>query len=132
MTIANTYLKNVVFLDGNDLKYNNVDLYELLGISDALVTDYSSVAIDYMLTDKPIGYTLDDFEGYELARGWSFDNVKDFMPGHHIYTLDELKTFIEDISNGRDIYRSWRHDVMKEAHTYTDGFSERIVEYFGI
>lgn len=125
-------LSNIVLLSDDNLRELNVEFYELMGKTDALLTDYSSAAIDYMLTDKPIGYTLDDFEGYEQSRGWSFDNVKDFMPGHHIYDMTDLKTYIKDVADGLDPYADWRHRVSNEAHTYTDSFSKRILDYFGI
>ena len=125
-------LSNIVFLSDRQLKERDADLYELMGQTDALLTDYSSVAIDYMLLDKPIGYTLDDFDQYEDARGWSFDNVKEYMPGHHIYTQDDLYQFIRDISAGSDPYRSRRAEIIDDVQTYKDGFSKRILEYFGI
>lgn len=125
-------LSNIVFLSDRQLKERDADLYELMGQTDALLTDYSSVAIDYMLLDKPIGYTLDDFDQYEDARGWSFDNVKEYMPGHHIYTQDDLYQFIRDISAGCDPYRSRRAEIIDDVQTYKDGFSKRILEYFGI
>jgi len=125
-------IKNIVFVSDNDLRQADADLYELIGCTDALLTDYSSVAIDYMLLDKPIGYTLDDFDEYENARGWSFDKVKEFMPGHHINNLDELKVFVSDISEGKDPHDAWRRKVRSEAHTYTGDFSKRILDYFGI
>ena len=125
-------LSNMVLLNDDMLREQGVELYELLGKSDALLTDYSSVAIDYMLTDKPIGYTLDDFEGYEQARGWSFDNVKEYMPGHHIYDLEGMKSFIDDVATGLDPHAEWRSEIKNEVHTYKDGFSHRIIEFFGI
>ena len=85
-----------------------------------------------MLLDKPIGFTLDDFDNYEDARGWSFDNVKDYMPGHHIYCMEDMKHFIKDVSEGNDTYRDWRAKIRPEMQTYDDGFSKRILDYFGI
>jgi CDP-glycerol glycerophosphotransferase (TagB/SpsB family) len=85
---------NILSINDHYLKEEDADLYEMLAHSDALLTDYSSVAIDYMLLDKPIGYTLDDYDKYEAKRGFSFDNVKDFMPGHHIYTVEDMKKYI--------------------------------------
>ena len=131
-TISPEELSNIVFINDKTLKENGADLYELIGQTDALLTDYSSVAIDYMLLDRPIGYTLDDYDQYEEMRGWSFDNVKEYMPGHHIYTLDDLFAFINDIAAGKDLYKEKRDSVIDEVHTYRDGFSKRILDYFGI
>ena len=125
-------LTNIVFIDDALLRERQSDLYEFIGQADALLTDYSSVAIDYMLLDRPIGYTLDDFDRYEDARGWSFDNVKEYMPGHHIYTEEDLHKFVEDIAEDRDPYKDKRAEILDDVQSYRGGFSERILDYFGI
>ena len=125
-------LENIQLIDDEYLVKMDADFYELMSNTDALLTDYSSVAIDYLLLDKPIGYTLDDFEQYEKARGWSFENVKDYMPGHHIYTISGIKEFIGDVAVGRDPHRDWRNKIKPEVQTYEEGFSKRILDYFGI
>jgi CDP-glycerol glycerophosphotransferase (TagB/SpsB family) len=130
--ISSSECKNFVCIDEDYLRENNADFYEFMGATDALITDYSSVAIDYMLLDRPIGYTLDDFNQYEDARGWSFDNVLDYMPGHHIYSIDDIEVFITDTADGRDPYRGRREEILPEIQTYTEGYSKRILEYFGI
>ena len=125
-------LSNILLFDGREYRNLGIDLYELLHDTDAMITDYSSAAIDYMLLDKAIGFTLDDYDMYKDARGWSFDNVKDYMPGHHISDMDGLKDFIKDVSEGKDPHREWRKRITPEVHTYTDDFSSRILEYFDI
>lgn len=125
-------LENIKFLTDHELLAEGVDLYELIGATDAMISDYSSASIDYMLIDKPIGYTLDDFDKYEEVRGWAFDNIKDYMPGHHMYNIDDMKGFIEDVAAGKDPHKEWRAKVTDEMHTYRDGFSKRILDYFGI
>ncbi len=47
-----------------------LQLYEFIHCADALVSDYSSVAIDYLLLDRPLGFTLDDYKEYTQSRGW--------------------------------------------------------------
>ena len=41
----------------------------LLEFSDALITDYSSISFDYLLTNKPIIYNFFDIEEYKEYRG---------------------------------------------------------------
>ncbi|MBQ6150490.1 MAG: CDP-glycerol glycerophosphotransferase family protein [Mogibacterium sp.] len=125
-------LTNILFIDEDYLRDNDADLYEFMGRTDALITDYSSVAIDYLLVNKPLGYTLDDYDRYEEGRGFSFENVKEYMPGHHIYDIEGLKQFAQDIAEGKDPHAEWRARVRPEMQTYTDGFSKRILEYFNI
>ena len=91
-------LTNIRFIDDTYLSSQNILLYTLIGTADALITDYSSVAVDYMLLDRPIGFTLDDYEEYKRLRGFVFDNVLDYMPGYHIYTLSQLIIMLQDIA----------------------------------
>ena len=75
-------LTNIVYLENQDLEDNGLQLYEFINCSDALVSDYSSVAIDYLLLDRPLGFTLDDYEAYTESRGWVFDD-----PQENIFTM---------------------------------------------
>ena len=124
----NLNLSNIIFISNNDLVKENVELYSLLSYSDGLITDYSSVAIDYMLLDKPIAFSLDDFEKYKNSRGFVFEDPLKYMPGHHVYNFDDLKQFIVDISNNKDVYKEDRHNIMNEVHNPCDNYCKRIVD----
>ena len=67
-------LTNIVYLENQDLEDNGLQLYEFINCSDALISDYSSVAIDYLLLNRPIGFTLDDYDAYTESRGWVFED----------------------------------------------------------
>ena len=54
----NIYFTNILFWNNDDLEKEQIQLYEILPLTDALITDYSSVGVDYLLLDKPIGFTL--------------------------------------------------------------------------
>lgn len=56
--IAKLNLSNIIYLEDKDLQKNGIQLYELVGQTDALITDYSSIMFDYLLIDKPIAYFL--------------------------------------------------------------------------
>lgn len=49
------------------------DVYPLLREVDALVTDYSSVAFDFLSRDRPIVYYPYDHDRYRARRGFYFD-----------------------------------------------------------
>ena len=125
-------LTNIIHLDNPALRKENVNLYELLAQTDALLTDYSSVAVDYLLLDKPIGYILSDYDEYDRARGWCYDNVKEYMPGHHIYDKAGLEEYIADIASGRDGFTAARTRVRSELQTESESYCRDILDYFGI
>ena len=113
----------------SELKQKNIDLYNLLKDTDALITDYSSVSFDYMLLDKPIAYALDDMDDYKI--GFAMDNPLDYMPGHHLRTYDDLLAFFNDIDN--DKYKEERNKLCDFIHKYRDGNNaERLLKMIGI
>lgn len=126
----NLRLTSIHFIENDTLEEFGVQLYEVLGRTDGLITDYSSVAFDYLLLDRPIAFTLHDFEEYGNTRGFVFAEPRDYMPGHHVYSFKELCDFISDVSVGKDEYREKRETVRSQAHTSTSNYCETIARYF--
>lgn len=104
----------------DELRDNGITLYEMLGSMDALITDYSSVYFDYLLLNRPIGFTIEDMEEYEGNRGFALSNPKEFMPGPQIRTLIELQSFLTALVDGVDDYYYSRKRVNDLANYYQD------------
>jgi len=122
---------NVKVLTNKKLIEKGIELYELLSQSDALITDYSSVYIDYLLTDKPIGFTIDDLKDYDANLGFLVDNPLEYMPGPKIETVEDIMEFICNIAAEKDDYQKQRQNIRGLFHKYDDNnSSERILEYF--
>lgn len=132
MPIDKGCIRNILFIENEQLEQCEIQLYELLNNVDALITDYSSVAIDFLLTSKPIGFTLDDYEQYKDSRGFVFEDPLQYMPGMHMVEKNQLYEFIQDVSIGKDEYREERAKVLQETHNVTDNYCKRILEYFDI
>ncbi|MFF4187812.1 CDP-glycerol glycerophosphotransferase family protein [Streptomyces sp. NPDC001691] len=100
---------------------------ELCLVSDALVTDYSSLMFDYANLDRPIVILDDDREAYEAARGTYFD-LRGCPPGAVARTEDEL---IDIFTTGH--WRGSRSAQLRAAFRarfcpYDDGYAaERVV-----
>ena len=120
--------QNVKRISNEDFEKNEVQLYEFLALTDGLISDYSSVAVDYLLLDKPIGFALDDYEAYKECRGFVFENPLEYMPGHHMYSINDLKNFLSDIGSGQDIYKAQREKVKKVALVQKTNYSKAIVD----
>ena len=83
--------------------------------------------------DRPIGFTMDDYEEYERTRGFFFENFKEYMPGHHMYSYDDLTSFICDLVDERDPYEDKRQEVLPVFWKYADGHNcERLAQSIGI
>ncbi len=80
----------VVVLDQSD------DLSAYLHLCSALITDYSSVAFDFMLLNRPILYYVPDLDQYRSERGLYF-SPEEMMPGPHLKSADELYEAVEGL-----------------------------------
>lgn len=128
ITVEN--LSNFVILTNQDLEKENINLYEFLGQTDALITDYSSVYYDYLLTNKPIAITTDDFDEYKKVFNFVYDNIFDVVKGEYINNFDEFKTFLQNISVGNDIAKKEREKMKNTLHKYQDeNSSKRVYEF---
>ena len=128
--ISEKGLSNFFIINDDTLKEKGVQLYELLGRCDAMITDYSSVYYDYLLTGKPIGLTIGDIDEYIAKRGFVYKNPLDILKGVHICSTDDLISFIGEVSNGTDSAKDERTKVKNMIHTVTDGTSaQRVGDY---
>ena len=109
------------FIDLTD--YDNEQ--ELLLISDILITDYSSIMMEFALLEKPTIFFTPDFDSYlNSERGFYFDFEN--VPGKIVFNDDEL---IEAIEN-EDFGMEKIPDFLKTQFDQLDGkASKRIVDY---
>lgn len=120
-------LSNFRILYNSDLERKGVLLYELLGAADAMITDYSSVYYDYLLTGNPIGLTMDDFDTYNGARGFVYQDPYQILKGHPIRTEEDIEAFLTDLSDGKDPWKEERQRVNALVNTWQDDQSSRRV-----
>lgn len=122
---------NIKIIDNEFLDKHGVDLYKALNSFDGLITDYSSVYFDYLLTNKTIGFTMDDFDFYSGYQGFSVDDPLSLMPGYKITDLDGLIKFFENVLEEVDSFKSKREEVNHKVNKYMDNkSSERFIDFF--
>lgn len=124
--------KNIHLINNEDLDQKGINLYELLAVTDGLISDYSSVAFDYLIVDKPMAFALDDYDNYVHSRGFAFDNPKHYMPGHHLYSLEDLGKFVREVASGIDLHSAWRREIRKDAITESDCYCRDILTAINI
>ena len=113
-----------------DLQKAGVQLYEALADADALLTDYSSVYCDYLLTGRPIGLTFDDLERYGRSRGLVTDDIRSLVKGRYLYRLDDLLAFIGEVARGEDPARAERAEANDYYNGRQDaGSARRVADY---
>lgn len=113
--------KNLIIIKPKDFKEQ---LYPLLGSVNYLLTDYSSVWIDYCILRRPIGFVMNDIEEYKNSRGLTIDELDKKLPGEIIDNYEKLINFIMNppkfIDTNLELY-----------NLYCDNnASKRIADYF--
>lgn len=98
-------LNNVVKLEGSK------DIQPILKQTDLLITDYSSIYIDFLHRDKPIIFYCYDLEKYQQKRGLNFE-YEEVTPGPKAYNQKELERNIKQAIN-KDKYANQRKEVKK-------------------
>lgn len=122
---------NIIVLTADDVKKKNIDNYRLLCCTDALISDYSSIAAEYFHLDKPIAYCLDDINEYKI--GFVMDDITKLMPGNKIYKFGDMVDFLKMISDGLDHYKRERHEIFDWLFKYHDGKScYRLANFMGL
>lgn len=116
---------NIVNLRDSDIN-EDVSLYKLLGQTDALITDYSSVYIDYLLINKPICFVYDDLEEYRETRGFALEPAENYMPGAKVNNFEGLMNWF-NILEAEDEFACKREELKKLFFVYPDGNSSKRV-----
>lgn len=87
---------NVKVLKESDFENNGLTINEILNAADILITDYSSLGIDFLILNKPVIYINNDVDQYKKNRGIIFSNTDFWMPGYKSKTITELIDNIEE------------------------------------
>lgn len=72
-------------------------LYGILGASSGLITDYSSVWVDYLVLDRPVGFLVPDEHEYTDSRGLFPSDVMDHLPGLKLDSSNNIRMFANDV-----------------------------------
>lgn len=115
---------------------NNKDIYPVIPLSDLLITDYSSIYMDYLLLDKPVIFYPYDLDSYLGDSGIQFD-YDWITPGEKCFTSSDLIVAIEKtLIHGNDEFQDKRKSIRDFAFEHSDyRSSERVMkaikdEYF--
>jgi len=117
---------NLSIIDNSNFLEKGISLYSVLNSADLLLTDFSSIYIDYLLLNKPIGFVVSDYKDYFNSRGFVFNNPKELMPGKIIENNKELLLFLKDLFvNNKDNFLNKRETIKNLFHDEQELFSEK-------
>lgn len=118
--------KNLILINEKWLCNKNLSLYSLTGCCDLLISDVSSIIIDYLLIDKPIICISEDFEEYKKSRGFIFENIEDWIPAKICKNLDEFYEQLEiHLIENSDPFKDKRIKLKDIFHTLKDSESAK-------
>lgn len=95
-------------------------------ITDVLITDYSAIAVDWMVFDKPIISYVPDFKSYSKKPGLTIDYLQEF-PGAVTFNEGELIQALQ--ATDSTSYQKERALFFKKTYNYCDGkATERVLK----
>ena len=107
--------------EGRIFNMSHENTYELFVVSDALISDFSSIIFDYSILDKPMYFFVPDLKDYMHRLGCFVDYKKE-MPGPLCYNEEELTDAIH--SNEHYDIKRFKNKFFK----YQDGKNvERVI-----
>lgn len=122
---------NIKLLTGEMCKSLGIDNYELLKETVAMISDYSSVAFDYLFLDKPLGYIFSDLKEYKS--GLVVDDPSELLAGPIINNFGQFKNFIFNVLQGNDEFQDKRINLKHKIFDFDDGNScKRLAEHMGL
>lgn len=96
-----------------------IDANELQAIVEILITDYSSIFFDFLVTGRPILFYAWDADTYSEERGQYINSAK--LPGPILYNSKELVDAIHQIQKVQEDYRANYEHMQKLFVNYDDG-----------
>jgi len=122
-------MSKIIPINKNNLEDNLIDIQQVLAVTDILITDYSSIFLDFLLLDRPIIFIPYDLKQYEKERGLLFEYDSN-TPGPKINSLNDFIQELEKASKGIDLYKGQRKEILDKFHKYKDNkSSERIINH---
>ena len=104
------------------------DVNSILSEVDILITDYSSIYIDYLLLNRPCIFVPYDLEKYTKKRGFLLD-YDYWTPGDKVSTYKEFIRAIENVLYGKDAYKDKRRTLRGQFHYFqTENSSEKVFQ----
>jgi CDP-glycerol glycerophosphotransferase (TagB/SpsB family) len=122
---------NIRIINDEWIFKHGITLYHLTACSDILVSDISSIILDYLLLDQPVLCFSTDFDEYKADRGFMYDDLENWLPSKLLRNQDEFTLYLEGIlKTGVDPWELKRKEMKNAFFTYHDADStKRLLEH---
>ena len=112
--------KHISFLEDDDI-------YEVLAEYDMLITDYSSIYFDYLLSDRPIIFAPFDKNDYLKNDREFYYNYDSVTPGPKAMNWDDIMDEIQKFKKDPLLFEKERKYIKDKFHQYQDSQSSKRV-----
>lgn len=120
---------NIILVSQQQKEKLKVSTANLMSCFDAMITDYSAAYHEYILLDRPVALSVDDYDDYAENPGFCIDYFE-WIKGVYLKNSKDLIQFVNDVSNGIDSAKIERNSAKERIHKYLDNHStERVVDY---
>ncbi|MFF7249495.1 CDP-glycerol glycerophosphotransferase family protein [Embleya sp. NPDC008237] len=107
------------------------DITELLNITDVLVTDYSSLMFDYVLTGRPIVFFTYDYDEYTREERGAYFDLREVAPGPVVEDGDALLAALARVDETHTEYQgAYKSFVDRFANFDKGDAARRVVDRF--
>lgn len=100
---------------------NNTDVYPVLKFTEGLITDFSSIALDYLILDKPIIYYVPDLKEYQEQCHKFYVEYDEFVAGEKASDEQALFASLKNILSGSDNFAEQRKKLKEKVFKFDDG-----------
>lgn len=112
VTIKSGSNKNIIMLGS----ISDIDPQELIASADMLITDYSSVFIDFALLERPLHFFVPDLDNYKNDKNGIFLSFNDFSD----FWVTDLEILKSAILNEKPYYEYGIKNCIKVNSVYND------------
>lgn len=127
-TVESNNIKNI-----NDemLLKNEISVNEIINGFDMLITDYSSIGVEFLFFNRPILYAINDIGEYEENRGLLFENNDFWLIGPKVRKIEDFFFETDKLLNDPNYYSVERTNARKLLfQNIKDGGCDKICNYF--
>lgn len=104
---------NILVLNDSVMSKELITIHEIINAADLLISDYSSIYVEYLLLDRPVLFLQKDIDDYLSKRGIVLNNRDIWFPGPMANNLQELITNIGNLLYKTDYFFDERNRFKK-------------------
>lgn len=126
-------LARIRTIDEVDLGSASLSLCTILAAADCLITDASSIWVDFLLLDRPLICCFPDLDAYRKTRGLNLEPYEAWFPGPLVTDAGQLLEEMTRVAGGADPAAERREWIARALHAHRDGrASARLLDALGL